>query len=1070
MILGVVQITDRFGEILHEIPMAMNSPILALSWDKDGEYLAILQDGNGVVPLWSLSSKKVIPLETNLKDPTFLEWSKSGSQLAIGTAKGNLLIYNKITKKKVPLMGKHSKKILCGAWSLGNNRLALGSDDKHITISNDAGETLLHAELRSVPYQLLFTYRKTATSSSAKDVDNTVSAIMDGKSILLHNVTDESEDPLELTFAQRANGSGCKYGDIINHYWMDENMLLVGFSGGTVLLVSTGQKDLGEEKFSVKFHPNNLITFAYNPFLKRCASAGDDGVRIFDVRDFKESEGDFIHRRDLEDGRISEVAWSPDGQILTVGTNNGNIYNFLAKMSSISAKYKASVAYLSSLREASILDVSRRSRPIDITFKLEPSMIALGVKHIAAAMNNRVYYHKISSTSSSVIEQEYIGTVHEIQLNEYYTAVLTDDKALVHPIDIDASGLPDSARGRGMKTFPSREEGSYAKITCMAITDEFFYFGTAAGTVEIFYLNEWVLLSGSELRLKNPIKGLYPNHNGTRVIVTDTMGQVFLYNPVLGGGINQSIIQFELIPTTISSIIWDQRDRNVIMIFDGMFIHTYVYTENSVKGSVLVKLGPMEVSGDGKINLQPDKVELIAGNIPLISIGGVLTCQSASGALSTIVHPYFDHIDDEHGKSVRSAKRTGDFHTDKQVLVNKFCQTLALCKLEMAWVVALQLDRRQFYLALSGKAMELLNVELACRVYRQLGDAGKVMALQDLIAVEDKLLLAGHIALLFDNYMLAQELYLASSQPSAALDMRCDLLQWDQALKIAEALNFTSRIPEICIKYGQQVEFRNDIELALRMYETAINTQDESCKPACPEALIRVASGGIGRCQLRLGNIRQGLRLISDLDDLSLYIECGEILEQQKQYSEAATIYLKANQYEKVAFIYTKYLIKNDKNRITEIASIMEKVQNDQLNSTYAKLCVSVGKYEEAAKAYERAKDTDKVVEIKLRYLDQIQQAFDLVRESASAQGAQIVAEYCLEINDVRGAIEFLLIANKVDEAFKLAQDKNVMETYCNLQGENISSEDALKVAHYYEKSQDFGNAGRYALPVFLHV
>ena len=79
--------------------MSTSAPILSLQWDKDGEYLAILQEGNGVVPLWSLSNKRVVPLETNLRDPTFLSWSKTGPQLAIGTAKGSLLIYNKSRKK-----------------------------------------------------------------------------------------------------------------------------------------------------------------------------------------------------------------------------------------------------------------------------------------------------------------------------------------------------------------------------------------------------------------------------------------------------------------------------------------------------------------------------------------------------------------------------------------------------------------------------------------------------------------------------------------------------------------------------------------------------------------------------------------------------------------------------------------------------------------------------------------------------------------------------------------------------------------------------------------------------------
>ena len=42
---------------------------------------------------------------------------------------------------------------------------------------------------------------------------------------------------------------------------------------------------------------------------------------------------------------------------------------------------------------------------------------------------------------------------------------------------------------------------------------------------------------------------------------------------------------------------------------------------------------------------------------------------------------------------------------------------------------------------------------------------------------------------------------------------------------------------------------------------------------------------------------------------------------------------------------------------------------------------MAVGRYQEAVKAYQRANDIDKVVEIKMRFLDEVQQAFDLVRQ-----------------------------------------------------------------------------------------
>eukprot|EP01038_Epipyxis_sp_PR26KG_P006561 gene6561-9018_t len=1072
---GIIHITDRHGEIIDEIPMASSAPILALEWDKDGEYLAILQDGNGLVPLWNLSNRRVTQLETNLKDPTFLAWSKIGPQLAIGTAKGSVLIYNKSRKNKVPIVGKHSKKITCGVWSKGfANKLVLGSDDRTLSISNENGDTLIHTELRNIPLQTHFTKSKfmngTMLSSSSNNDDDIVSANLNGKSLLLYNILDDKIDPLELTFGPRQTGPGCKYGDIVEHFWFEEGLMLIGFSGGYLLTVSTNPKELGQEKLCEKFHPTALYTFSYNPFSKKTATAGDDGVHIIDTRDYSESKRDFISVEDLEDGRVNHVSWSPDGQILTVATTAGNVYNFLAKMSVLNATYKSNVAYLSSLREVSIVDVGRRIKPIDVTVKLEPSLIALGASHIAAGMNNRVYYHRISDNNNNqqtVNEQEYIGVVKEVQLNQNFAAILTDSKAMIHPIESN----PSNANNQ-IKTFPNREEGLYSKVTCIALTDDFLFYGTEAGTVEVFFLGEWCLLSGLELRLNNPIKKLYPNSNGTKIVVIDSINQSFLYNPVTGGGVNQSITPFTSVPLNIVSVLWDLVEKNIIMFFDGKSIHSFIFVQTSIKGSLLIKLGPVSVSADGGVEFTPDKIEVTPGFFPLVSIGGTITCQTGGGALTSFKHVYFDLLDelrpskiDENGISGPSGggtvrNRSDNGKKDKKVLSNKFCQAIALLKLESAWEVALDLDRRQFWLALSGKAMELMNIELALRVYRQLGDAGMVMALQECMHIEDKNLLAGQISLLFSDYQRAQDLFLASSRPTAALDMRRDLLQWDQALKLAQILS-ANQIPDICVQYGQQLEFRGDYDAALKMFQSAVEEKDGDGNNICSELLYNQAMMGISRCTLRLGNIRHGIRLANQIADKQLFIDCGDILEQQKQYSDAASMYMSALQYENAARIYTKYLLK-DKQRIQEAVSIMDKVDNDNLNSDFAKACEAAGRYEDAAKAYERAKDLDKVVELRLKYLDQVQQAFDLVRKTASSQGAQYVADYCQSTNDFRGAIEFLLIANKSDEAFQLAQSQSIVEVYTSMLGENIGTEDAIRVAHYFEKNQDFGRAGHF--------
>jgi WD repeat-containing protein 19 len=960
---GIVQITDRNGEIVEEISLAdSRNPVIALAWDKDGDNLAILQDNTPVVAMWNLSSKKIVPVESNLKDPTFLAWSQTGPQLAVGTQKGQVLIYNKQSKKKTPVVGKHSKRIGCGAWSKIGNKLVLGSDDKTITVSNDVGDTLLQTEVKNIPIAAVFTSLKNSRKASTKE-EETVCSNLDGKSLILFNILDEKDDPIELTFGYSEASVNSRYGEIKHHICLEDGLILVGFSLGYLVVISTNAKELGQEKFSGKFHPSSLTTFAYNPHLKKVATAGDDGVRVIDIRDFKESKADFVSRDDLEDGRVNALSWTPDGSILTVATTSGNVYNFLAKMTLLSAKYKSSIGYLSSLRELSVVDVVRRGRSYEIPLKLEPAVIAIGAKHAAAGMNNKVYFHRLASQNvrdsrdrdsvgQVVNDREYPGTVREIQLNDGYAAVLTGAKATLHTIEMTAQSQE--------QTFPTREEGSYSRISCMALTDDFFFYGTEAGTVEMFYIHEWVPLAGCELRLDNNVKALHPNSTGTRVVVVDSQNQIFLFNPVSGGGVNQSITKFESAPSTISSVLWDLQDNNVIMIFDGTNLHTYVYIQYSMKGAFLTKLGPMSVSSDGEVRMTPDVVDLPASNVPLASSGGILTCQKPTGGLATIVHSYFDQLEETIKAVSRKPRNAEEERPDPKTLTARFCQCLALGKLESAWQTAIELNRRPIWLALSGKSMELLNVELAIRVYRQLGDAGMVASLQDLVHVEDRNLLAGHISLLFGDYNRAQELFLVSSYPLAALQMRRDLLQWDVALKLAQAF-CSVQIPDICIRYGQQLELRGDSELALKMFENALNEQDGNGQNICPDSLVPTALMGIARCNLRLGNYRQGLRIANEHGDKTLFVECGDILQQQKQYAEAAVMHIKGEQFEKAAYVYTKYLIKADKTRINEAASLMDKVQNDQLNSNFAKVCAAAGRYDEAAKAYERAKDYDMV-------------------------------------------------------------------------------------------------------------
>lgn len=207
------------------------------------------------------------------------------------------------------------------------------------------------------------------------------------------------------------------------------------------------------------------------------------------------------------------------------------------------------------------------------------------------------------------------------------------------------------------------------------------------------------------------------------------------------------------------------------------------------------------------------------------------------------------------------------------------------------------------------------------RVVRQAGDANMVLGLQKIQSIEEKNLLAGHICLLLGEYTDAQKLFLSSSRPLAALEMRRDLLQWEQALTLAKTLA-PNQIPLISREYAQQLEFKGwlnfptpktnsvtgEYSLALEQYQRAGIAGDEA------------AIAGVARCTIRLGDIAKGMQsciasnlfilvgmaLLQSTKDTSFLRECAVILESVKQYMEAASLYERAGLLDKAASIYIR--------------------------------------------------------------------------------------------------------------------------------------------------------------------
>lgn len=95
---------------------------------------------------------------------------------------------------------------------------------------------------------------------------------------------------------------------------------------------------------------------------------------------------------------------------------------------------------------------------------------------------------------------------------------------------------------------------------------------------------------------------------------------------------------------------------------------------------------------------------------------------------------------------------------------------------------------------------------LAIRVFRQIGNAATVYALKTISSIEDINFVSGFCALLLGETDRAKTFFAKSVNPVEALDLCRDLLQWEQAITLAETLA-PEQIPLIAREYAHQLEF-----------------------------------------------------------------------------------------------------------------------------------------------------------------------------------------------------------------------------------------------------------------------
>lgn len=126
-----------------------------------------------------------------------------------------------------------------------------------------------------------------------------------------------------------------------------------------------------------------------------------------------------------------------------------------------------------------------------ITLENEPSFISLGPYHIAAGINNMIWYYQwLDQKKNGLIIQgelvqkrDYVGSVKLVQINDLWAAVLADNKCILHPIDPKQM----SSEVKEVK-FPQTENEK--AISQIGLTKDFLILLDVAGKLKYYHIQD----------------------------------------------------------------------------------------------------------------------------------------------------------------------------------------------------------------------------------------------------------------------------------------------------------------------------------------------------------------------------------------------------------------------------------------------------------------------------------------------------------------------------------------------------------------------------------------------------
>lgn len=321
-----------------------------LEWSRCSDKLAIVQEHSSSLIIWDAETGKqdVVDLASFRcgRDVAYLTWSRDSDILAIGFLRNAVVVYDLGQKQghvtHLSTGGQHNRgsnaaqhRIVAGDWRPGGSCLALANDDQQLIFLSDSGDICNRIRLRGRVESMSFGDGQSRRALLAINVNR--------RSLLLHN-TAVAEKAVELAFLS-------EYGDIVSHAWATNNRLLLAFSGGYFIVMSTAPGQVVRELACVELPlDGEVCAMAYSSSAERAAVATRMHVLVVDTARCAVIWDRVPQIPDQAQGNVDGVAWSGDGSVVSVSEANGTIYNYHLTASTNAVPFKNSAVLMFLMR------------------------------------------------------------------------------------------------------------------------------------------------------------------------------------------------------------------------------------------------------------------------------------------------------------------------------------------------------------------------------------------------------------------------------------------------------------------------------------------------------------------------------------------------------------------------------------------------------------------------------------------------------------------------------------------------------------------------------------------------